>query len=421
MRSAVLVLLVALVPARALRAGAAPPRQPAAQQQATQKELPPLSYVCLMMGDEDVIDDKPGKCPKCGMTLVPIRLVSVWTCLQQPGLVTRDTPGKCPVDGQPLVQMTMAVSWTCAGSSTESSKPGTCQDGSPMKAQYKLRPHGNHNPQHGGQFFMAPDNWHHLEGTYPQAGDFRLYLYDDYTKPLARAQQQLVTGTIEVFGKSYPLKVAANRRYLEAKIDAALPATMQARIKFKPDGQSNVFDFNFEKYSKDATGAAPTVTKAAPTPPVAPKAVPTPAVPAPAASTAGAPTAAAPSPAPSVPAGVDPALIPLPIPDAVPDLVDQLRTRTAQIASLIDKGLFADVYVPAFQAKDLALALEAHEKELPVEQQRVVEPAIANLVRAAYLLDAFGDLGNKQQISAAFVEFSAASTDILGAFSQVSR
>ena len=70
----------------------------------------------------------------------------------------------------------------------------------------------------------------------------------------------------------------------------------------------------------------------------------------------------------------------------------------SRFAAIIDRGSFASIYVPAFQAKDLALALDAHKDELPADRRKVAEPAIAKLVRSAYLLDAFGDIGNKQQI-----------------------
>ena len=55
--------------------------QSAKASSAADQKLPPLSYVCTMAGDEDVIEDKPGTCRKCGMKLVPIRLDAVWTCL----------------------------------------------------------------------------------------------------------------------------------------------------------------------------------------------------------------------------------------------------------------------------------------------------------------------------------------------------
>jgi hypothetical protein len=152
-----------------------------------------------MPGDEEVIEGDPGKCRKCGMELVPIRLDSVWTCATRPLLVVESKPGKCPVDGTPLIQVTAAVSWSCKDKpSVVATAPGTCADGSPMVKQYAARAHGNHNPQHGGVFFMAPDAWHHLEGTYLRTGVFRLHLYDDFTKPLPLNQVREVSASLFV-------------------------------------------------------------------------------------------------------------------------------------------------------------------------------------------------------------------------------
>ena len=86
--------------------------------------------------------------------------------------------------------------------------------------------------------------------------------------------------------------------------------------------------------------------------------------------------------------------------------------------AFIDRGAFAAVYVPAFQAKDVALALDAKKGELPAEKQRALSPAVNRLVRTSYLLDAFGDLGNKQQIVEAYSRFASAVQEINGAFAK---
>jgi hypothetical protein len=354
---------------------------------------------------------------------------------------TQDTPGKCPVDGRALVQMTMALTWTCHDGKKESLERATCQDGSPMTAVYSTRPHGNHNPQHGGQFFMAPDNWHHLEGAYFAPGTFRLYLYDDFTKPLPSAQVRDTRAHLILTkdGKEFPL--ARNGRFLEAKVGKLpLPSAMEVRVKFQPLAQEHLFDFTFEKFSKDAVSAAPTSTNAAPMSPAGSSG--SPAVPsgAPGSSAPGSRAAVPPgfaqgSPAAVSPAaqgspgapspglsesGVDPALVTAPIPETVPELLAELHTRNDQIKDLIDRGQFTSVYVPAFQAKDVALALDAHRGELPEDRQRIVEPAVNRLVRDAYLLDAFGDLGNRQQIAEAYARFAVAVKDIESAFPRAS-
>src|SRR6267378_2817828 len=188
MKAALLFLSMALAAASAAQ-------QQTVKPAASNEQLPPISYVCPMAGDEEVIEDKPGRCRKCGMELKPIRLDSIWTCPIHAAVI-KDKPGTCPLDGRELVQVTMAVSWTCPNTTIDSMSPGTCSDGSPRVKKFKPRAHGNHNQQHGGLFFMAPDNWHHIEGTYLPSGVFRLHLYDDYTKPLPLKQLQEVSAVV---------------------------------------------------------------------------------------------------------------------------------------------------------------------------------------------------------------------------------
>src|ERR1700704_5951754 len=170
--------LAALLFIFSLAGGAAAPRQaPKPDQPRGGGEVPPLSWTCPM--HPEILEDKGGSCPICKMDLVPIRLDSVWTCATRPLAVVQDAPGRCPIDGTALVQVTAAISWSCPGSAQESVSPGACPDGSPMQKKYASRAHGNHNPQHGGMFFMGSDNTHHPEGAYLPSGVFRMYFYDE--------------------------------------------------------------------------------------------------------------------------------------------------------------------------------------------------------------------------------------------------
>ncbi|MEJ1406792.1 MAG: hypothetical protein RPU62_07380 [Candidatus Sedimenticola sp. (ex Thyasira tokunagai)] len=47
-----------------------------------------------------------------------------------------------------------------------------------------MLPHMDHNPRHGGQFFMAANKHYHLEGVYSMECGFELYLYDEFTRPI---------------------------------------------------------------------------------------------------------------------------------------------------------------------------------------------------------------------------------------------
>src|SRR5262245_43105237 len=219
------------------------------------KDLP-TSYICLH--HPEIFETEPGVCPLCKMKLIPIKLDSSWSCPVH-SVISRHDPGRCPICKRDLVQVTVSVSWTCAGrTDIDQLDPGKCPDGAPMVVKYSPRPHGNHNAQHGGMFFMAPDNWHHVEGTYPQSGRFVFYMYDDYAKPLSAAKISQVSARVvtkETFDNqtktskeisAFPLTLSKSGTHFEARIDpVTLPANMTAKVKLQPAGPEYRFDFSF--------------------------------------------------------------------------------------------------------------------------------------------------------------------------------
>ena len=367
-------------------------------------KLPPLSYTCAH--HPDVLEDKPGICPLCKLALIPVRLDSSWMCPVHTTVIETER-GTCRLCSRQLVPVTVALTWTCRGDNAEHLEPGLCTDGSPRIGQRALRPHGNHNPRHGGQFFMAPDNWHHIEGAYPTARSFRLYVYDDYGRPLPADKLKDVEARVvtkETFDpatrkttevSTFPLRMARNRGYLEARVDsAALPAEMTAKVRFgRDDANEHRFDFTFDALTKEP--AAPTSV------PQAAKAAP-----------ATAPAASAPA---AVAATSQPAAN-SDMPATMAGIVSGLRSKDSEVRELIARGDFAAVWVPAFAAKDLAISLEPHLAHLQAGKRDVGEPALARVVRGAWLLDAAGDVGNRQQIEAAYSAFSAGVADVIAAF-----
>ena len=307
---------------------------------------------------------------------------SVWSCPVH-AIVNEQNPGKCPICRRDLVLVTATVTWTCADR-PEIDRPvrGTCPDGSPMEARYTQSTHANHNPRHGGLFFMAPDLWHHLEGAY--ADDvLRVYFYDDFTRPLAPELRNAVAGRIvtkETFDTAtrttkeittFPLKASADGEYLEARVGRMrLPAEMTAKVRFTKGGDEYRFDFAFPERSVDK-GATP----------------------------------------------ADAASL-FEVPDDVGEVRRLLAERITTIGDLVRKGAFNEVWVPAFQAKDLALALDLRASSLPSARRPVAGGAIERLVRAAWALDAAGDTGNRGDVEQAYNALAGAARDVEQVFAR---
>ena len=406
MRTALTALIVVLISATAAAQRGRAPALP---------ELPPLSMTCIH--HPDVLEERPGTCPQCKMALVPVRLDSAWMCPVHTTIIEAER-GSCRLCRRQLVPVTVALAWACRNDGTTHLEPGLCGDGSPRVGSRTLRPHGNHNPRHGGQFFMAPDNWHHLEGAYPAARSFRLYVYDDYGRPLPAAALRKVEArlvTEEVFDPAarkttelttFPLRVARGGSYLEARVSkVTFPAEMTAKVRFEGAGDEHRFDFTFDAITKEP--AAPTsVTRVTGTT--------TPSTPARAAAASATVTAAPAEPTTAPAAEAYPTS--QAIPTSMEGILALLQVRGNEVRDLVARGDFAAVWVPAFQAKDLAIALEPHLAHLAPDRRESGEPAIARLVRGAWLLDAAGDVGNRQHVEAAHAVFTSAVADVLAAF-----
>jgi hypothetical protein len=119
--------------------------------------------------------------------------------------------------------------------------------------------HEDHDPKHGGVFFMALDNKHHLEATLTPEGLFRVYLYDEFTELLPPDKVGECEGTVH-WGEfpdppGTPLQVGAAQGTVEAKLDRGVefPVTLTLLLRLPETvsgGKPELFTFVFDDYSK---------------------------------------------------------------------------------------------------------------------------------------------------------------------------
>ena len=247
--------------------------------------------------------------------------------------------------------------------------------------------HMDHTPRHGGTVFMAPDGFHHIEGTYPEPGVFRIYATDNYREPVdvtlwmgrAVLEEEYDAATDEFREvTAFAMLPAPGGAYLEAEVgDLSTPAEIIAKLQLAEDFPEDRFDFIFAGFSGDAPRETITLDR------------------------------------PDVPAALPLAERIRPrIPELTSDVVSGIQARDQEIIDLVTRGAFTEIFIPALQAKELALALHDRAEALPARDRNDVRIAVRSLVRAAWLLDWYGDLGNKQQVNDAYDVFGSAVAEI---------
>jgi len=119
--------------------------------------------------------------------------------------------------------------------------------------------HSDHDPKHGGTFFMALDEIHHLEGTLSDPDVFRVYLYDAMTIPLTSESMGEASGTLH-WGEfpdppGIPLETSTQDALLEARLDREVefPVTLTLLVRLPgmgADSDPELFTFIFDEYSQ---------------------------------------------------------------------------------------------------------------------------------------------------------------------------
>lgn len=303
-------------------------------------------------------------------------------------LVAYPSPGPCPVCSEMLahrsrfdfVRTYACITDTCSRYKDVFYSEGLCPEcGQPVQAMG----HMDHTPLHGGeQFFMASNLYHHLEGAMPEEGQFRLYFYDDYKRPLdgrnftGRAVFETIDDDSgEITEETYTLKTEeGGDAFLIAEIPSALPAEFYVLVNLA--GEENRFDFYFEELTVEPEEViAPTDIRLH-----------------------------------------THERIPVVVPELAVDVVREILRRSSLLRALIDQRNWYALHTPAFDAKDFVEALSFKQENLGPRQRGVLKQATTAINLGADALDRAGDASDPPRVQRAFAKFSEGIEMLKGLF-----
>ncbi|MDE2924101.1 MAG: hypothetical protein OYL92_08805 [Acidobacteriota bacterium] len=246
----------------------------------------------------------------------------------------------------------------------------------PNPADPNAAAHMDHNPLHGGQFFMAANNYHHLEGALPRPGEFRLYIYDDFKQPV---DPRNFGGDVvfEAWNEEterwdetrYPMAPLIGNQYLLSEIPEELPSEFFAHVWLA--GEQQRYDFYFEETTVEPPAGASRgggVIRAGPHSHERP---------------------------------------PMTIPEDPLSIMALMALKRDRVRTQIETGEWLTLYVPAFDARDLAEVLLDRLTGLSARQRGRARQAIGRVMQSAAELDRSGDLADRARAQRAFERFDA--------------
>ena len=304
-------------------------------------------YWCPNRGrsDHELKDySEQGRCEVCDESLLHrerFEIVHTYTCLTTTCDRYTDVfygPGLCPECGQPVVGMG----------------------------------HMDHEPVHGGwQFFMADNLYHHLEGTMPSPGEFKLYFYDDWKNPLDARNfsgrlyiEQENESTGEVTEKEIALEqTRPGDTFFTASVGTELPVAFYTKIML--GGVEKRYDFEFDELTEEPTGDE----------------------------------------ASKIRLHTHKREL-LDIPDDPQEIALAIFERDRILNQRIGEQDWLGLHNPAFDAKDFVAALEQYQQGLGVRQRGALKKAVGLINRGGNGLDRAGDASDPPRVRKAYETFS---------------